>query len=252
MKIDHLSVSRVGVWETCQQQYKYKYHEKLPSLEEEPIYFAYGSIVHKIAEKYVELKGEAPIAEIAEDVLSGKIPLGDGKKLKKLTPEYKGKLVYHIRAIKKISDQLGYEGKTEWPFRYDLDPPNEKVIVGFIDRLVQRDDKFWILDYKTTKKGPWRKGPKEIAGDLQLRSYARIVQKTFNANPENIKAALYYLDGAELVGASFSAQSLDKVEEELLKNYVAIEKSNPNGVLGTVGDHCRRCDYRKICPFFKA
>lgn len=251
MKIDHLSVSRVGVWETCKQQYKYKYHEKLPSLEEEPIYFAYGSIVHKIAEKYVEAKGEILISEIAEDVLSGKIPLGEGKNLKKLTNEYKGKLVYHIRAIKKISDQLGYEGKTEWPFEYDLDPPNKKLIVGFIDRLVQRDDKFWILDYKTTKKGPWRKGPKEIAKDLQLRTYARIVQKTFGAKPENIKAALYYLDGAELVGASFSEQSLDKVEEELLKNYNNIEGTNPNGVIGTVGDHCNRCDYRKICPFYR-
>jgi len=249
MKIEHLSVSRVGVWELCQQQYKYKYHEKLPSLEDEPIYFAYGSIVHKIAEKYVESKGDTLISEITEDVLSGKIPLGEGKKLTKLTSEYKGKLVYHIRAIKKISDQLGYEGKTEWPFRYDLDPPNDKVVVGFIDRLVQKDDKFWILDYKTTKKGPWRKGPREIAGDLQLRTYARIVQKTFDAKPENIKAALYYLDGAELVGASFSAQSLDKVEGELLKNYVAIEASNPNGVVGNVGNHCNRCDWRKICPF---
>jgi CRISPR/Cas system-associated exonuclease Cas4 (RecB family) len=249
MKIEHLSVSRVGVWELCRQQYKYKYHEKVPSLEEEPIYFAYGSIVHKIAEKYVEEKGEVLISEIAENVLNGKIPLGEGKKLTPLTSEYKGKLVYHIRAIKKISDQLGYEGKTEWPFRYDLDPPNGKIIVGFIDRLVQKDDKFWILDYKTTKKGPWRKGPKEIAGDLQLRTYARIVQKTFDAKPENIKAALYYLDGAELVGASFSAQSLDNVEEELLKNYVAIETTNPNSVIGNVGNHCNRCDYRKICPF---
>ena len=250
MKIDHLSVSRVGVWRLCHQQYKYKYHEKLPSLEEDPIYFTYGSIIHKIAEKYIENKGEILISVIAEDVLEGRIELDDGKKNVKLPQEYKNKIVDHIRAIKKISDKLGYDGYTEWPFEFDLDPPNKKMVVGYIDRLVQKGDKFWILDYKTTKKGPWRKSQKDITTDLQLRTYARVVQKEFDAKPENIKTALYYMDGAELVGASFSEQSLDKVEEELLKCYIEIEKTNANGVLGTVGQHCSRCDYRKVCPFY--
>ena len=250
MKIDHLSVSRVGVWQLCQQQYKYRYHEKLPSLEEDPIYFIYGSIVHKIAEKYIEAKGEILISEIAENVMNGKISM-DGKPVPKQLPtEYKNKLIEHIRAIKKISDQLGYDGETEWEFNYDLDPPNKRVVNGYIDRLVQKDDKFWILDYKTTKKGPWRKGAKDITSDLQLRTYARVVQKTFDVRAENVKAALYYLDGAELVGACFSESSLDSVERELLKYYLDIEKTNPNGVLGNVGSHCSRCDYRKICPFY--
>lgn len=251
MKIDHLSVSRVGVWQLCEQQYKYKYHEKIPSLEEDPIYFTYGSIIHKIAERYIELKGDTLISEIAEDVLSGKIPLGEGKKLTSLPTEYKNKLVNHIRAIKKISDQLGYEGHTEWEFNFDLDPPHRKIVTGYIDRLVQKGDKFWILDYKTTKKGPWRKGLKDIKNDLQLRTYTRIVQKEFNAEAKNIKAALYYLEGAELVGATFTEQSLNNVEQELLKYFVDIEKTNPNGVLGNVGSHCSRCNYRKICPFYK-
>lgn len=250
MRIDHLSVSRVGVWELCEQQYKYKYHEKLPSLEEDPIYFTYGSIVHKIAEKYIETKGEVLISEIANDVLEGKIPLGEGKKLTTLPPEYKIKLVNHIRAIKRISDQLGFGGYCEWEFNFDLDPPNKKIVTGFIDRLVQKDDKFWILDYKTTKKGPWRKTQKDITTDLQLKTYARVVQKEFNAKPENIKVALYYLEGPELVGATFSEQSLDRVEQELLKCYRAIEQTNPNAVFGNVGSHCSRCNYRKICPFY--
>ncbi len=249
MRIEHLSVSRVGVWRLCQQQYKYKYHEKIPSLEEDPIYFTYGSIIHKIAEKYIEGKGQTLISEIADDVLSGKIDL-DGKKNIKLPTEYKNKVVDHIRAIKKISDQLGYDGYTEWEFNFDLEPPNKKIVTGYIDRLVQKGDKFWILDYKTTKKGPWRKSQKDITSDLQLRTYARVVQKEFDAKPENIKAALYYLEGPELVGASFSEQSLDQVEEELLKCYNEIAGTNPNGVLGSVGQHCSRCDYRKICPFY--
>jgi ATP-dependent exoDNAse (exonuclease V) beta subunit len=250
MKIKHLSVSRVGVWQLCQQQYKYRYHEELPSLEEDPIYFAYGTIIHKIAEKYTEFKGQTPINEITNDVLSGKIPLDDDKKVVKLPQEYKNKLVSHIRSLKKINDKIGFDGYTEWEFNFDLDPPNNRIITGYIDRLVVKDGNFWILDYKTTKKSKWRKGLKEIKGDLQLRTYARIVQKEFNAEAKNIKAALYYLDGEELVGACFSEQSLDSVEKELLKYYLEIERTNPNGVLGNVGPHCSRCDYRQICPFY--
>lgn len=250
MKIDHLSVSRVGVWQLCKQQYKYKYHEKIPSLEEDPIYFTYGSIVHKIAERYIESKGKILISEIAEQVLDGRIPLDERKKLTKLPTEYKNKLVNHIRAIKKISDKLGYEGHTEWEFNFDLDPPKKRIVTGYIDRLIQKDNNFWILDYKTTKQGPWRKSAKDIVNDLQLRTYARVVQKTFDIKAENIKTALYYLEGAELVGASFTSKSLDSVEQELLNYYLEIEKTNPNGVLGNVGSHCNRCDWRKICPFY--
>jgi CRISPR/Cas system-associated exonuclease Cas4 (RecB family) len=251
MKIKHGSVSRFGTFKECNKHYQYKYHDELPSLEPEPIYFAYGSIVHKIAQEYIEKKGEVLISEIANDVLSGKISLGEGKKLPPTLPtEYKNKLVGHIRSIKKISDQMGYDGFTEWEFNYDLDPPNKKIIKGFIDRLIQKGDKFWILDYKTTKKGPWRKGLKEIKDDLQLRTYARIVQKEFNVKAENIKAALYYLEGEEVVGACFSQQSLDNVEVELLKSYVQIEKMDPASVRGYVGQHCTRCPYRSICPFY--
>lgn len=250
MKIKHLSVSRVGIWQLCRQQYKYKYHEEVPSLEEDPIYFGYGTIVHKIAEQYAESKGKTSISEIANDVLTGKIPLDDRKPLIKLTTEYKNKLVSHIRSIKKINDQIGFDGHTEWEFNYDLDPPNNRIVTGFIDRLIVKDDKCWILDYKTTKKSKWRKGLKEIKDDLQLRTYARIVQKEFNVNAADIKAALYYLEGEELVGACFSEQSLDSVEKELLKYYLEIEQTNPNGVYGNVGNHCTRCDYRQICPFY--
>lgn len=250
MKINHLSVSRAGVWDQCEQQYKYKYHLELPSLEAEPIYFAYGSFIHKIAEEYVKNKGEALITEIAEKISNGTIPMGEGKKVPVLTLEYKQKMVEHLRSLKKITDQIGYDGKTEWPFEFDLDPPNKRNVVGFIDRLVIQDDKAWVLDYKTTKKGWWRKGPKDIANDLQLRCYARVVQKEFNLKAENIKTALYYLDGGELVGATFSEESLDKVEKELLDVYRDIEGRSPDKVWGKVGDWCKRCPYAKICPFY--
>jgi ATP-dependent helicase/DNAse subunit B len=61
MNINHISVSRVGVYFTCPAQYKYKYHLKIESPEPEPFYFVYGKIVHKIAEVYIKEKGKMSI-----------------------------------------------------------------------------------------------------------------------------------------------------------------------------------------------
>jgi CRISPR/Cas system-associated exonuclease Cas4 (RecB family) len=250
MNITHISVSRKQVFDECQQKYKYKYHLSLDSGEPEPIYFAYGSIVHKIAEEYVRAKGERHITDVAQDVLDGKIELEPGVKALPLSGEYKKKLPEHLKAIAKITQQTGFDGELEYEFKYDLDPPHGRFVTGYIDRLIQKGDKFWILDYKTTKQGWWRKGPKDIVNDLQLRVYARVVQRNFGAKAENIKAALYYLDGAELVGVCFTEQSLKQAEEELLQTYLDIQNTPADLAKGKVGNHCQRCDYKKICPFF--
>ncbi len=251
MIIPHISVSRKGVWSTCRKQYKYKYHLKLVNDEPEPIYFIYGTIVHKVAEEYIRANGSRLISEVANDILKGIIPLDDGDKKAILPSEYKTKFPQHLRAIEKITQQTGFGGELEYEFKFDLDPPHERYVLGFIDRLIQKGDKFWIIDYKTTKKGWWRKGPKDIVNDLQLRCYARVVQKNFGVPAENIQAALYYLDGAELVGARFTQESLDAAEKELLDAYIGIEQSNPDEVWGNVGQHCARCDYRKICTDYQ-
>ncbi len=245
-----MSVSRKQCWQTCKYQYKYRYHLELANDAAEPIYFTYGSIIHKIAEEYVGAKGERLISEVANDVLHGRIELEPGVVAPQLPAEYKRKIPEHLNAIAKLTEQTGFEGHVEYDFRFDLDPPNERYAVGFIDRIIQKDDKFWIIDYKTTKKGWWRKGPKDIINDLQLRVYARVIQRDFGAKAENIKTALFYLEGSELVGASFSEQSLKQAEEELLKAYIEIQNASPDEVQGSVGNHCNRCDYKKLCPFF--
>jgi CRISPR/Cas system-associated exonuclease Cas4 (RecB family) len=249
MNITHISVSRKQVWDTCQEQYKFKYHLHTPVTVEEPYYFTYGSFIHKVAEEYVRGRGQRQINEIANDVISGAIPLD--KPMPPLPPEYKKKVASHLRAITSLTDKTGYDGELEYEFKYDLNPPHESFVNGYIDRLIQKGDKFWIIDYKTTKKGWWRKGKDKIGDDLQLRMYARVVQKNFHAKAENIRAALYYLEGAELVGCCFSQESLERAEKELLECYHEIKDTPPEKAHGRVGDHCGRCDYRKECRFYR-
>lgn len=251
-----MSVSRKSVWDECQKKYYYKYHLKLDSEEEEPFYFTYGKIIHKIAEEFVGKRGDSSLNEVANLVLDGKIPLENDDQnnfvyAPKLPMEYKLKMPSHLSSIEKITKQIGFDGELEWDFKYDLDPPNNKFVVGFIDRLIRKKDNFFILDYKTTKKGKFRKDKNTIKDDLQLRTYARIVQKQFNVEAENINTALYYLEGSDIISSKFSQKSLEEAEKILLDCYDEIKSSNPDNVWGNVGYHCNRCEYNKICPFFK-
>jgi ATP-dependent helicase/DNAse subunit B len=250
---EHISVSRKQTWDSCQLAYKYRYHLKLVSEEPVQPYFGYGKLVHKIAEVYVQNQGKKTIEEIASLCIKGEIVVEEGKPPFVLDAEYKKKLPEHIKNIKKISDTIGYDGELEWMFKYDMNPPNNHMITGVIDRLIIRGDKYFILDYKTTKKGKWRKNASTIGKDLQLRCYARVVNKHFGAKPENIRAALFYVDGigGELVSTRFTEESIMTAEKELHETYKTIISTNPDDTYGRVGDQCRRCDWRKICPAFR-
>jgi CRISPR/Cas system-associated exonuclease Cas4 (RecB family) len=269
MDINHISVSRQKTFEQCAQAYKYRYHLKLASPKPEPFYFIYGTIVHKIAELYVECKGEQAIGDICSEIRRGKIPIEekDGKEVfcPEIPDDYAKKLVKHLRAIQNLTEKIGCEGIVEKHFLYDLDPPNKKCVKGFIDRLILKDKngetwtersttdpwKAFIIDYKTTKKGKWRVNSDTVKTDLQLRAYARVVQREYKLPAENIKAALFYLEGENLVAAQYNDESLQGVEKELLAAFNMIQRSDPDKVWGRVGWHCKNCDYEQICPFYK-
>jgi CRISPR/Cas system-associated exonuclease Cas4 (RecB family) len=245
-----MSVSRKQCWDLCQAQYKYKYHDKIKvDIPVQP-YFVYGDLVHKIAENYVLEKGKMPIENIASDFLKGKRLLKEGQEPPKLDADYQKKLPKHLKLIKTLSDRIGYDGHLEYPFRFDLNPPNGHIIVGFIDRLIIRGDKYFIIDYKTTKQGRYQKTVHTIKNDLQMRCYARVVQKEFNAKPENIRAALFYLEGGNFPDGRWTEQELIDTEEEMKKTYLHIINTSLEDVHGRLGEHCRRCDFRKVCTFY--
>ena len=87
---------------------------------------------------------------------------------------------------------------------------------------------------------------------MQLMTYARVVQKQFGAKAENIRTALYYLEGAELISTKFIQKDLDGVESELLRMYKLIESIPADEAWGHTGNWCRRCDYKTLCPFIRS
>ncbi len=270
MNIEHISVSRGKSYHQCGYYYKLKYHDKIPNPGEEQFYFTYGKVIHKIAEMFVQEKGVRSLGDISNEVLRGKVPIEEGKEAipaqdgkpeipavePKFAPplpaDYKRRLPIHMRAVQKLTESVGSEGLTEHKFKYDLDPPNGKLVTGFIDRIILKDDKAWIIDYKTTKKGPYRENKQTILQDPQLRLYSRVVQRDFGIQAKNIKAALYYLEDSVLLGAQYTEESLLNIEKELLAVYNEIKEKDPRDAYGKTGQHCSRCEYNVICPFFQA
>ena len=254
MNIEHISVSREGTWKECKLRYKYKYHLRIPE-DGEAFHFTYGKVMHKIAEEYVGNKGDKTISEIAVDVLRGNIPIERGLTdvfAPPLPRSYQERMPGHLRSLKTITEQIGMDGELEHHFNYDLEPPNKKYIKGFIDRIVQRKDEWFVLDYKTTKKGKWRKDNNSILHDLQLRMYARVIQKEFNVPADKIRCALYYLEGGELIAAKYSQEAIEEAEQHLLNVYNDITNAPAETAQGTVGDHCFFCPYKRRCPAYNA
>lgn len=248
MNIKHISVSRQSLYKECPQKYKYKYHLEIPE-EINPFYFTFGKMVHKIAEVFVQRKGETSITEIKNDVINGKIDIGES--IPKLDYGALKRLSLHVNNYVRIANKIGFEGQTEFPFKYDLDPPNGRHIVGFIDRLVFKNDNAYIFDYKTSQISPWRKDERTIQYDPQLTCYSWIIQKEFGLPAKNIKASLIYLEDAKIVTASFSEETLSEFPGKILEVYKEIEQSDPDKVFGNVGRHCKLCSYKKMCPFVK-
>ena len=252
MNIEHISVSRGKSYKQCPYYYKLKYHDKIPNPGEEQFYFVYGKIIHKIAEMHVEERGKRTVKQISDEVLKGKVEIENGKVAPPLPFEYKKRLPGHLKAIEKLNKTIGCDGITEHKFKYDLESPKEKYVTGFIDRIIIKEGKAWIIDYKTTKKGPFRENRQTIKYDPQLRIYSRVVQKEFRIDPPNIKAALYYLEDEQILSSCYDETSLDSIERELLGVYNTIKEHAPENARGVTGQHCQRCEYRDMCPFFKS
>ena len=255
MLIEHLSVSRGQCYDLCHQQYKFKYHLKVIPDQHEQVYFVYGKLVHRAAEIYIQNKGEQDILEIGKKLLSGELEFPDREKLYLLTPEYKNKYWDHLVGVKlfsaEIAKKFGFAGELEYKMLFDLDEPNQKMILGFIDRLIIKDDFALIIDYKTSKNNAWRKNKKTIKTDLQLSTYAYHVYDKYKISPKNIHAVLFYMEGRKAVSTNFEESYLLQTKELLKKTYMKIESHDDKIVTGKVGYHCRRCDFNNKCHFYR-
>lgn len=239
---EHMSVSRYETWRNCQAQYKHRYHLKTIVEEAEADYLTYGKLIHEIAEQYVNNGGYKTIQKIGKEILIGK----------HLPQKYKKRFAKDLSSLEKITNKFGFSGETEWDFKYDLIPPEGLYITGIIDRLIFIKKKIFILDYKTTqKKSSFRKNEGNISKDLQLNIYAKAVQREFGTHAKDIHAALFYLDGAELIETTFDQDRIDSAETQLANTLKEIKETNTDNIIAWHDYKCNYCPYKNVCEFYK-
>lgn len=226
------SASSLKVFDKCQQLYKYKYIDKIPVEESDPIFFIKGKFFHSMLENYDDVK--------------------------KTLDEYKGYPQYKewLESIKKIlsnskiqyllKNRIGKEERINIRRDFSVAEQKEKdlLFTGFIDYIGTntKKDTYYIVDWKT--------GKSTNAEEIQLKLYAMWF---FLKNPDinNINCIFYYIEQDEYFETySYNRNDLDSIID-FFKNKIDLIESIEIPEKKKNVDVCKYCEYFGICKPFK-
>lgn len=165
MNSNLLYMSKISDLFDCPRKYFYVYHENLLP-KEEPIYFKFGSLIHKAIEEMGQesdlLKGASHIANSDFD-----------DKNKELA-------VFLIQRFKEKYDALGPAKiiEQEKPKMFPLNGEYFKNWVAKPDRIIETEDGLWLCEYKTTS-GYGTSTASYYQNSLQTLTYFYITQRFF-------------------------------------------------------------------------
>jgi RecB family exonuclease len=249
------SYSRVGCFENCPRQYKFRYIEKPDIPKPEGIEAFMGKMVHEALEQCYRLAQNGRVMSdeelLAYYVRRWQESLPDKLKIVKegmTEDDYfnagaEALKMYHARYAPFDQElTIGLERRVV----FDLDPDGKYKMQGYIDRLTRDNNgKLRIQDYKTSASLPTQQ---DADNDNQLALYQIAVQEMW---PDN--------NGIELVwhyvrfDTTLVSQRDDQQLEELKKLYVAkikvIERWKELGNFPTMETNlCNWCEYYELCP----
>jgi len=251
------SVSRIGAFDQCRLQYKYRYLDRLPS-EMETIEAFMGSRVHealkalydRIKNRRVEPKAWllALYEEFWDKNFSGAI---------KVVKKDLGPDDYRAKGRACLSDYYDAYApfdaakvvSTEETIAFSLrDGEEEFQFGGVLDRLDwnDREGMFEIHDYKTS--GSLLTQP-EADADIQLAVYQIAIGSRWPEAKTKAKLVWHYLLFNKQVESSRTAAALDALERDLVAKIRAIEACSDFPANRSA--LCEWCGYQSVCPEWK-
>jgi RecB family exonuclease len=137
--------------------------------------------------------------------------------------------------------------ETEKKIVIKLDPDNNYLLEGYIDRLVhhKKTNIFEIHDYKT---GNFLKSQEDLDKDRQLALYSIGVRESY-PDVKDVHLIWHFLAFNKKMTSKRSLEQLEKLRENIFNLILKIETAKeffPNpGIL------CKWCEFRSYCPVIK-
>jgi ATP-dependent DNA helicase UvrD/PcrA len=231
-----LSANAVQSYSTCPMKFKLERDWKLPG--EAAAAMQYGFAIHTVLKNYYdpaaharEMSVEDAIAAFRQEFAKGYIDDPVQRKM------YEERGEEQLRAMLLASPRGSTEVMaTEQKFSFKLDGREIRGRIDRIDRL--EDSAVRVIDYKTGAP----KDRKFAEESLQLSIYAMAVAQ-MNLTPRELVLANVQ-DNSQAV-ASRSAKQLESARAEIDRAAQGIARGE---FAPDPGQHCRWCDYRRLCP----
>ena len=225
-----IGVTQLMQFANCPRRYHLKYNLAMPEVsgtrEDEPGGAEFGSIAHRILERYDFSKtpgSQMPLLLENEPNLKK----GERTKLEKIIGKF---------AQSDLAKELGNaeEIRKEEDFALKL---NGSFVNGCIDCFYKTREGEWVLiDYKTDQHA-------EIQNYLiQIRSYALAVLKI--KKTDSVRVVLYFLTPGQVYEETITQDEAGKIKGEMTHLISFIKKGlfEPKA-----GSWCKYCRYKKLC-----
>lgn len=246
------SHSKIGTFENCPLQFKYRYIDKVEVEVEQTIEAFLGTLVHEALEKLYKDKMFQK-ENTLDDLL--KFYKDEWKKrwnkaIKIVRRGYTEKN-YRDMGIKFITDYYNMhkpfdEGHTiglEKQIHVTIGPYK---LVGYIDRITfLGNGHYEVHDYKTSATLMTQE---KADADRQLALYSIAVKQMF-PDAKKVDLVWHYLAFDKEVRSARTDKQLEKLQDEILEGIREIEKAAKAGTFPAKESAlCSWCAYREICP----
>ncbi len=248
------SHSRVGCFETCPQQYKFKYVEKpdVPRRETPDTYL--GRAVHSVLQTLYKAGDDSvlvPLEEATKEYhrywsrgnLSRMVVLSEHYTVDDYIRLGETMLKRHYEKYQPFNQ--GQLLGSELRLRFEL-PGTPIKFLAIVDKLWRRDDgTIEITDYKTGKNLP---SPGDARFVSQMGLYQLAVQASY-PQFEKIELAQLFLRQDEVVSCELREDQLDELTERLRTQVQEIENAIRLDSFPTKESRmCDYCDFVTVCP----
>jgi putative RecB family exonuclease len=245
------SYSKLETYEKCKLKYKYKYIDKIIPEVPKSIEAHLGTSVHATLEWFYNQVMKNIIPEISQVIehytetwmkeYSSDFLIVNANQT---AEDYFNKgveflLSYYIKNQPFDEQTIATEQKIE----FDLDLKGERKIIGFVDRIVNNQEKneIEIHDYKTANTIPQKS---EIEKGKQLGLYTLAIKEIFGKD-KNVCMVWHYLAHNTKICLRKNNEELEKLKQDTIHLIDEIEKTKY--FPANKSRLCDWCEYRTTC-----